>query len=49
MLGLVLAGIEHVTDKKPSKEVLLQFVGEGLKIEQHNTAMNSFIGVLVGK
>lgn len=47
VVGLVAAGLEHVVDLKPSKEVLLQFIGQTLQLEQRNTAMNSFIEELV--
>ena len=47
VVGLVAAGLEHVVDLKPSKEVLLQFIGQTLQLEQRNSAMNSFIEELV--
>lgn len=49
VVGLVAAGLEHVIDVKAPKEVTLQFLGQVLQIEQRNTAMNSFIEVLVDK
>lgn len=49
VLGLVAAGLEHVVDVKPPKEVALQFVGQTLQLEQQNTTMNYFISVLVDK
>lgn len=49
VLGLVAAGLEHVADVKLSKEEILQFVREALQLEQRNTAMNYFIGVIVEK
>lgn len=49
VLGLIAAGLEHVTDVKLSKDIILQFVGEALQLEQRNTAMNYFIGVIVEK
>ena len=49
VVGLVAAGLEHVTDIKVSKEIVLQFVGQALQLEQRNTAMNSFIEALVDK
>lgn len=49
VVGLVAAGLEHVHDVKVPKEDVLQFVGQSLQLEQRNTAMNSFIGVLVDK
>lgn len=47
VVGLVAAGLEHITDVKVPKEVVLQFVGQTLQLEQQNQAMNHFIGVLV--
>lgn len=47
VIGLVAAGLEHVVDLKPPKEVLLQFIGQTLQLEQRNSAMNSFIEEVV--
>lgn len=47
VVGLIAAGIEHVTDVKVPKFVVLKIVGDALEIERRNTAMNSFIAVLV--
>lgn len=49
VVGLVAAGIEHVLDVKLPTEGVLLFVGYALQIEKQNSAMNSFIGVLVEK
>lgn len=49
VVGLIAAGLEHVVDKKPAKQDVLQFVGQALQLEQQNTAMNYFIEVLVDK
>lgn len=49
VVGLVAAGIEHIIDVKLPVEDVLQFVGFALQIERQNSAMNSFIGVLVEK
>lgn len=49
VVGLVAAGLEHVVDVKLPKEDMLQFVGHTLQLEQRNTAMNCFIGVIVDK
>ena len=46
VLGLVLAGLEHV-DVKPPKELLLQWIGEVQQIEQRNKTMNGFIANLI--
>lgn len=47
--GLVAAGLEHVADIKAPKEVALLFAGEAMQLEQRNTAMNCYIGVIVDK
>lgn len=49
VLGLVAAGLEHVTDMRPAKKDVLQFMGRVIQLEQRNQAMNDFIGVLVDK
>lgn len=49
VVGLVTAGLEQVKDVKIPKEVVLQFVGQTLQLEQQNTSMNYFIGVLIDK
>lgn len=49
VIGLVAAGIEHVTDIKVPKEVALTFVGDALQLEQRNIAMNDLIAELVSK
>lgn len=46
VLGLVLAGLEHV-DEKPPQVMLLQWIGEVQVMEQQNKAMNTFIAELV--
>ena len=48
VVGLVAAGLEHVTDVRVPKEDVLQFVGQALQLEQSNTAMNCFIEKLIG-
>ena len=47
--GLVTAGLEHVADAKAPQEVLLQFIGTSLQLEQRNTAMNKFIAEMIEK
>lgn len=47
--GLVAAGLEHVEDVELHQKEVLLFVGEALQIEQRNTAMNYFIGVIIEK
>lgn len=49
VVGLIAAGLEHVVDIKLPKEIVLQFVGRALQLEQQNRAMNSFIGSLINK
>ncbi len=49
VVGLVAAGLEHVTDVKVPQEWILQFIGQTLLIEQRNKAMNQFIAELVEK
>ena len=46
--GLVTAGLELVDIKVP-REVVLQFVGRALQIEQQNLAMNEFVETLIEK
>ena len=47
VIGLVTAGLEHVNDVKVPQEVLLQFIGQTLQLEQQNKAMNDFIAKLI--
>lgn len=49
VVGLVAAGIEHVTDGRPAKKDVLQYIGRVTQQEQRNQAMNYFIGVMVDK
>lgn len=49
VIGLVAAGLEHVVDVKVPQIEFLTFVGRAVQIEQQNSAMNEFIGVLVDK
>lgn len=49
VVGLVTAGLEHVQDVKVPKEVILQFIGQSLQIEQRNREMNGFISSTVAK
>ena len=49
VVGLVAAGLEHVTDVKVPQMWALQFAGETIQLEQHNKAMNSFIAKLIDK
>jgi len=47
VIGLVTAGIEHVQDVKIPKEIVLQFIGISLQLEQQNKALNDFIVWLI--
>lgn len=49
VVGLVAAGIEHVTDVKLPKEGVLLIVGQTLQLEQRNMAMNTFVAKLIGR
>ncbi len=49
VVGIVAAGIEHIVDMKPTKKDVLQVIGQAMQLEQRNTAMNIFIGVLMHK
>ena len=46
IIGVVLAGIEHI-NVKPPQELLLQWIGEVQMQEQQNKSMNLFIAGLV--
>lgn len=46
VVGLVAAGIEHVVDTKVCGDNLAPFVGDALRLEQRNKAMNQFIARL---
>lgn len=47
VLGVVTAGLNHVTGTTIPKQELLQFIGSTMQIEERNKAMNSFIADLV--
>ena len=49
VVGLVAAGLEHVVDVKVPQIDFLTFFGRAVQMEQQNSAMNDFIGVLVDK
>ena len=49
VVGLVAAGLEHVTDVKPPKEDVLLVVGQTLQLEQRNKAMNAFVAELISR
>ena len=47
VVGVVTAGLEHVSDVKVPQEKLLQFIGQALQIEQQNREMNEYIERLI--
>lgn len=49
VVGLITAGLEHVTDVKVPQEWLLQFIGQTLQIEEQNKDMNDFVAMLIEK
>ena len=49
VVGLVAAGLNHVTDTKIPKIDFLQFLGVSMHMEDRNKAMNSFIADLIEK
>lgn len=49
VLGLVTAGLNHVTDMKVPYEARLMFVGSMVEVEQRNKVMNQFVAELVGR
>lgn len=49
VVGIVAAGLEHVTDVKVPQGELLHFVGSTLQLERRNKAMNTFIAKLIEK
>ena len=50
VLGLVAAGLDKLPPaSRPPQEVLLQFIGAAMQIEQQNKAMNEFLSTLIDK
>lgn len=49
VIGLVAAGVERVVDIKVPKEIVFQFVGTTMQLEQRNLSMNRFVTKLFGK
>lgn len=49
VIGLIAAGVQHVIDVKVPQIEFLTFIGRAVQLEQQNSAMNDFIGVLVEK
>lgn len=48
VVGIVTAGLEHVSDCKVPQEDSFSFIGSTMLIEQRNIAMNNFISKLIG-
>lgn len=48
VIGLIAAGLEHVSDVKVPQQCALQFAGQAIQLEQRNKAMNAFIEKLIG-
>lgn len=46
VVGIVAAGIEHITDVKPPQQIALLFAGVAVQTEQRNLAMNEFLAGL---
>lgn len=49
VVGLVVAGLEHITDVRVPQVWALQFAGQTIQLEQRNKAMNQFIADLITK
>lgn len=49
VIGLVAAGLEHVTDVKVLRNEVLPFLTQVILLEQRNQAMNSFVAKIVSK
>jgi len=48
VVGLLAAGMEHVTDVRVPQTLALTIAGEVLQLEQRNRAMNEFVARLIG-
>lgn len=49
VVGLVAAGLEHLSDVKAPQDLVLQIVGDTLQFEQQNQEMNKFIERIIKK
>ena len=49
VVGLVVAGLEHVVDQNLPKDIVLSMVGETLQLEERNKSLNAFIVELLTK
>jgi len=48
VIGLVAAGLEHISDVKVPQQWALQLAGQTLQLEKRNLAMNEFVAKLIG-
>ncbi len=48
VVGLLAAGMEHVTDVRVPQTLALTMAGEVLQLEQRNRSMNEFVARLIG-
>ena len=49
VVGLIAAGLEHVEDAEPAKQDVSELIDQAMQLEQQNSAMNYFIGVMIDK
>ena len=49
VIGLIGAGIQHVVDVKVPQIEFLTLIGRAVQLEQQNSAMNDFIGILINR
>ena len=49
VVGLVTAGLEHVSDVKVPQKQLLQFIGQTIQLEQANVELNAFLAELMSR
>lgn len=47
VIGIVAAGLEHITDEKVPQVWALRFAGQTIQLEQRNKAMNHFVARLI--
>lgn len=47
VMGLVSAGLEHISDIKVPHDTVLRFVMSSVKLERRNNAMNQFVSELI--
>lgn len=49
VIGLIAAGLEHLSGTRPDKKAILPFLTSVIAQEQRNSAMNEFIGWLMAR